>query len=244
MRVPFSIPVRGHVTAARGHMNFAWVHMNAARVLVTAGAVIAGVFAIAEAAHWKSSHRRLGDYEGAGGRRTRSTRPTSPAPAGSDQIIVVLGYANRGERPNGINRYRVRAGLRSIDSTARSSLLIFCGGAVTGRTPEAVILERFAREELGFTGRSVVEVQSTTTWENIGNAIPIIDRELTPATTISIVSNSHHAEKARDHLWQMRPDLARRLVRGGDYRFGEHPLVRPVAAVRGLIALNALDREN
>ena len=68
--------------------------------------------------------------------------------------------------------------------------------------------------------------------------------ELTPATTISIVSNSHPAEKARDHLWQMRPDLARRLVRGGDYRFGEHPLVKPIAAVRGLFALRALDREN
>lgn len=105
-------------------------------------------------------------------------------------------------------------------------------------------MESFAREELGFTDRSVLEAQSTTTWENIANALPIIDRELTPATTISIVSNSHHAEKARDHLWQMRPDLARRLVRGGDYRFGEHPLVKPIAAVRGLLALRAHDREN
>ncbi|WP_231939346.1 YdcF family protein [Brevibacterium siliguriense] len=227
------------------------------RVLVTAGAVLAGVFAFAEAAHWRSSHRRLGDFDPAHGRRSRSDHRTrlGAAPssrlgsetltsADSDQIIVVLGYANRGERPNGINRFRVSAGLRTIDPTARSSLLIFCGGAVTGRTPEALILERFAREELGFTGRSLVETQSTTTWENIANAIPIIDRELTPAATISIVSNSHHAEKARDHLCQMRPDLARRLVRGGDFRFGEHPLIKPIAAVRGLIALKALDREN
>ena len=42
----------------------------------------------------------------------------------------------------------------------------------------------------------------------------------------------------------MRPDLARRLVPGGDYRFGEHPLMKAVAAIRGLIALAALDREN
>ncbi|MCS4594969.1 YdcF family protein [Brevibacterium sediminis] len=219
-------------------------------------AVFAGVFAFAEAAHWRSSHRRLGDCDTSAGRRSRSDRWSSPGvraltaagrdetTADSDQIIIVLGYANRGQRPNGINRFRVRAGLRSIDPTARSTLLIFCGGAVTGRTPEALILERFARDELGFTGRAVLEEQSTTTWENIANAIPIIDRELTPATTISIVSNSHHAEKARDHLWQMRPDLARRLVRGGDYRFGEQPLVKPIAAVRGLLALRALDREN
>ncbi len=244
MRVPFSIPTRGHVTAALGRVYVARERVSVARVLVTAGVVLAGVFAVAEVAHWRSSHRRLGDYEGAGGHRARNAHLTGLTPTDSDQIIVVLGYANRGQRPNGINRFRVLAGLRSIDSRARSSLLIFCGGAVTGLTPEAVILERFAQEELGFTGRSVVETQSTTTWENIANAIPIIDRELTPATTISIVSNSHHAEKARDHLWQMRPDLARRLVRGGDYRFGEHPLVRPVAAVRGLLALDTLNREN
>lgn len=236
------------------------------RVLVSAGSVLAvcaGVFVFAEAAHWRSSHRRLGDCDVADPRRRRSSRCASRhtatmRTAGSDQIIVVLGYANRGQRPNGINRFRVRAGLRSnginrfrvcaglrsIDPRARSSLLIFCGGVVAGRTSEALIVESFAREELGFTVRTVREGQSTTTWENIANAIPIIDRELTPATTISIVSNSHHAEKARDHLWQMRPDLARRLVRGGDYRFGEHPLVKPIAAVRGLLALRALDRED
>ncbi|WP_432788927.1 YdcF family protein [Brevibacterium sp. K11IcPPYGO002] len=222
------------------------------RLLVSAGSVLAvsaGVFVFAEAAHWRSSHRRLGDYDVAGPRRRRSGRRASRhtetmRTAGSDQIIVVLGYANRGQRPNGINRFRARAGLRSIDPRAQSTLLIFCGGAVAGRTSEAHLVESFAREELGFTGRSVLEAQSTTTWENIANALPIIDRELTPATTISIVSNSHHAEKARDHLWQMRPDLARRLVRGGDYRFGEHPLVKPIAAVRGLLALRAHDREN
>lgn len=227
------------------------------RVLAgSALAVFAGVSAFAEAAHWRSSHRRLGDCDASGGQRPRSDRRSIPGvraltaagrdenTADSDQIIIVLGYANRGLRPNGINRFRVRAGLRSIVPAARSTLLIFCGGAVTGRTPEALILERFARDELGYTGRAVLEEQSITTWENIANAIPIIDRELTPATTISIVSNSHHAEKARDHLWQMRPDLARRLVRGGDYRFGEQPLVKPIAAVRGLLALRALDREN
>lgn len=156
------------------------------RVLVTAGAVFAGIFAFAEAAHWRSSHKRLGDHDVARGRRPWSDPRSSPGTGtltakDSDQIIVVLGYGNRGERPNGINRFRARAGLRSIDPMARSALLIFCGGAVTGRTSEAAILDRFAREELGFTGRSLVEDQSTTTWENIANAIPLIDRELTPS---------------------------------------------------------------
>lgn len=189
---------------------------------------VAGVFALAEITHWASSRRRLGTM--------RST-------AGSDQIIVVLGYGNRGERANGINRFRVRAGLRSIDPRARSAVVIFCGGAVAGRSAEAVILERYARRELGFTGRSLLETESTTTWENIANATSLIDAELKPCSLISIVSNSHHAEKARDHLWQMRPDLARLLVRGGDYRFGEQTFVKPVAAIRGLAALRELDRQ-
>lgn len=169
---------------------------------------------------------------------------TAEQVAGGDQIIVVLGYGNRGERANGINRFRVRAGLRTIDPRARSAVLILCGGAVAGRRPEAMILERFAREELGFTGRTLLETQSATTWENILNAIPLIDEELRAESTISIVSNSHHAEKARDHLWQLRPDLGRRLVRGGDYRCGELPVVKPIAAVRGLLALRELDRSN
>ena len=131
MRVPFSIPTRGHVTAALGRVYVARERVSVARVLVTAGVVLAGVFAVAEVAHWRSSHRRLGDYEGAGGHRARNAHLTGLTPTDSDQIIVVLGYANRGQRPNGINRFRVLAGLRSIDSRARSSLLIFCGGAVT-----------------------------------------------------------------------------------------------------------------
>ncbi|UVI34650.1 YdcF family protein [Brevibacterium spongiae] len=212
-----------------------------------AGAALASVIAFAEYTHWTSSHRRLGgtglSSGGPGHVRAGDVRPgDGRGMSGGGRIIVVLGYRNRGERANGINRFRVRAGLRTIDSQTRSAVLILCGGAVGGQTPEARILERFAREELGFTGRILLETQSMTTWQNIVNAIPLIDEELRPDSTISIVSNAHHAEKARDHLWQLRPDLARRLVRGGDYRFGEQPVVKPIAAVRGLLALRELDR--
>jgi hypothetical protein len=161
---------------------------------------------------------------------------------GSDQIVIVLGYRNPGERLNGINRFRVRAGLRTLDPETRSAVIIFCGGAVASAVPEAELLDDYAREELGFIGRSLLETSSESTWENIANVIELIDAELRPETSISIVSNSHHAEKARDHLWQMRPDLGCRLVRGGDYRFGELPLVKPIAAARGLLALREMDR--
>lgn len=202
-----------------------------ARGLVTGGLAVGGLAAVAafgEIAHLRSSRRRLGSLRTA---------------VGADQIIVVLGYRNPGRRANGLNRFRVRAGLRSIDAAARSAVIVFSGGPVAGPVPEAWVLERFAREELGYTGRTLVEAESETTWENIANAIPLIDEVLTADSVISIVSNSHHAEKARDHLWQLRPDLGRRLIRGADYRFGELPLVKPVAAARGLLALRKLDRE-
>lgn len=227
MRVPFSVPAAFSDTAlARSGRRGRTEAVLAATASACAG--LAGIFAFAEITHWASSRRRLGT--------TRST-------AGSDQIIVVLGYGNRGERANGINRFRVRAGVRSIDPRARSAVIIFCGGAVAGSSAEAVVLERFARRQLGFTGRSLLETESTTTWENIANATSLIDAELKPGSLISIVSNSHHAEKARDHLRQMRPDLARLLVRGGDYRFGEEPFAKPIAAIRGLAALRTLDRQ-
>nr|WP_209372552.1 YdcF family protein [Brevibacterium renqingii] len=190
--------------------------------------LLAAVFAFGEITHLRSSRRRLGT--------TRSS-------TGSDQIIVVLGFRNSGVRANWLNRFRVRAGLRSIDPTARSAVVVFCGGAVGGRVPEARLLERYAREELGYTGRVLLETDSATTWENIAEAVPLIDEVLRPDSTISIASNSHHAEKARDHLWQLRPDLGRRLVAGADYRFGELPFVKPIAAARGLLALRTLDRE-
>jgi hypothetical protein len=164
------------------------------------------------------------------------------AGSGSDQIILVLGFRNRGTKANGLNRFRVRAGLRSIDPAAGSPVVIFCGGSVVGAVPEARLLDDYARDELGFAGRSLLETESVSTWENIAKATALIDEVLLPEATICIVSNSHHAEKAREHLWQMRPDLGARLVRGADYRFGELPLVKPIAAARGLLALREMDR--
>lgn len=46
--------------------------------------------------------------------------------------VVVLGYRNRGARANYINRYRVRAGLRSLDPATDDSVLVLCGGTVAG----------------------------------------------------------------------------------------------------------------
>lgn len=180
------------------------------RGLIAAGASLAVVLAVGEVTHWRASHRRLGDG-------TRSART---------EAIVVLGYKNRGGRANYVNRHRVRAAVRSIDPMVGETVLVFCGGPVAGSIPEADLMMEFARRALGYRGPAKLDRTSLSTWDNIRNAIPLVET----ADTIKIVSDSMHAEKARAYLWRLRPDLARRLVRGADYRLGEVIFVKPLAA--------------
>ncbi|GAA5150819.1 hypothetical protein GCM10025768_16370 [Microbacterium pseudoresistens] len=176
-----------------------------------------GLVAWAEWVDARSSRRMLGT--GARGRHDALRR----------EAVVVLGYGNRGPRANLINRFRVRAGLRSIDPAAESTLVL-CGGTVEGPEPEAVILARFARDECGYTGALVLETESRSTWQNIRNAIPLIE----DADAIKIVSNAPHALVGREYLHRLRPDLAARLVAGEEHRLGEVVPIKIVAALRML----------
>jgi hypothetical protein len=181
--------------------------MRPAGVVVTA-AVVAGAFAWSEWVHWRASTRRLGD------------RPPSPG----REAILVLGYRNRDTRANSINRHRVRVALRSLDPHASESVLVFCGGAIGGAAPEADLLLRHARDHCGYAGPYLLDRTSRTTWENIRNSVD----SLSAFDTIKIASDGLHAERARAHLWTLRPELGRRLVRAEDYRFGERPVVKLV----------------
>lgn len=174
-----------------------------------------------EVTHWRASHRRLG---------------AAPA-TGVGEAVVVLGYRNRGRRANVVNRWRVRAGLRSVEGDA---LLVLSGGAVAGQRPEAELMAAYARDGCGYRGPLVVDGESRSTWQNVANVIPLIEG----AGRIKIVSHSLHAEKAREYLWRQRPDLATRLVRGRDYRLGEWLLVKPALAVLGLRNLWRLQAGN
>ncbi|MER6767482.1 MULTISPECIES: YdcF family protein [Amycolatopsis] len=165
----------------------------------------------AEWEHWRSSRRGMGDR---------------PGTAGTGEAVVVLGYRNGGSRANFVNRWRVRAAVRS--QAPGLSRLVLCGGAVGGAEAEAVLMARYARA-YGYRGELVLETESRSTWENVLGAVPLIE----DADRIKIVSNSLHAEKARHYLRKQRPDLAERLVPAADYRFGELLAVKPVLAVLG-----------
>ena len=173
-----------------------------------------GILAWGEFEHWRSSRRRLG---------------TRPGRDGTGEAIVVMGFRNRGTRANTLNRWRVRAALRSRQPGSGPSRLVLSGGPVGGPVPEAELMACYAREERGYPGVLITELTSRSTWENVRNAIPYIE----DADRIKFVSNSLHAEQGRVYLRQLRPDLAERLVPAADYRFGELTLLKPVLAAVG-----------
>lgn len=177
-------------------------------------AVVSAVLVAGEAYDWRESHRALGRAAGPGDR----------------EVVVVLGYRNRGPRPNVVNRQRVRAGLRSVDPDADTTL-VMSGGAVACAVPEAQVMAAYARS-LGYRGRLLVETESRSTWENIQNVVPVLEG----ADRIKIVSTAAHASRAREMLRAVRPDLADRMVRGREHRTGELTLLKPAMPV---IALRA-----
>ncbi|ROP63483.1 uncharacterized SAM-binding protein YcdF (DUF218 family) [Curtobacterium sp. ZW137] len=166
--------------------------------------------------------------------RTRRLGPTPRVRSGPG-AVVVLGFANRGMRANVVNRWRARMAVRSA-GTSDAVTIITSGGPVRGEAPEASVLAQYLRDELGWTGSLLQETESRSTWDNVRNIIPMIES----AEWIVFASNGLHAEKAREYLRRQRPDLADRLVIGGEYRFGEMILLKPLFAVVGLRKLRHL----
>jgi uncharacterized SAM-binding protein YcdF (DUF218 family) len=158
--------------------------------------------------------------------------------SGGDSLaVVVLGYRNPQATANFINRWRVRAGIRSIAADgARGTRVIFSGGPTSGGAAEAQLMADYAKSVLAFDGPVLLEDKSTTTWENITNVIPLLE----DVDRIKIASQPAHALKARAYLRRQRPDLAKRLVPADDYRLGEWTAVKPLLALYGLWTLRGL----
>ena len=166
----------------------------------------------------------------------RWSRSALGTAAGQREAVVALGFRNRGARANLVNRWRVRAALRSVDP-AKDTLLVFSGGPVGSDVPEARIMAAYAAE-LGYAGPVVLEETSRTTWENVSHVVPLVE----DVDTIKLVSQPSHALKARVYLRRQRPDLAERLTPGRDHVLGEWLPAKPVLAVHGLLSLRTLRR--
>ncbi|MEU0144332.1 YdcF family protein [Streptomyces sp. NPDC006288] len=156
---------------------------------------------------------------------------------GASEAVVVLGYRNPQPTANFVNRWRVRAGVRSVAADdARGTRVIFSGGETTAGAAEARLMTNYAKSALAFDGTVLLEDRSTTTWENMTNVIPLLE----DVDRIKIVSQPAHALKARAYLRRQRPDLAEKLVRADDYRLGEWILAKPLLALYGLWTLRGL----
>lgn len=185
------------------------------------GLAIAGVTALAwgEWLNWRWSRTLVGKRGGA------------------STAVVVLGYRNPQATANPINRWRVRAGIRSSAAdAAQGTYVIFSGGATGSGGTEAQLMADYAKSVLEFDGTVLLEDQSATTWENITNVIPLLE----DVDRIKIASQPAHALKARAYVRRQRPDLAERLVRADDYRPGEWTVVKPLLALYGLWTLRGL----
>ncbi|MFI5963840.1 YdcF family protein [Streptomyces asoensis] len=159
---------------------------------------------------------------------------------GATEAVVVLGYRNPRSTANFVNRWRVRAGIRSVSADGgKGTLVIFSGGATGSHGAEAQLMADYANSVLGFDGPVLLEDQSATTWENITNVIPLLE----DVDRIKIVSQPAHALKARAYLRRQRPDLAEKLVRADDYRPGEWMIGKPLLASYGLWTLRGLQAE-
>ncbi|WP_186377106.1 YdcF family protein [Curtobacterium pusillum] len=162
--------------------------------------------------------------------------PRAPRAPGA---VVVLGFQNRGDRINVVNRWRARIAVRTAREAERrgaSATIICSGGAAHGTLPEAELLAGYLRGSLGWSGPVLVESESTSTWENVRNVVPLLG----DARWVAFASNGLYAEKARVYLRRQRPDLGRLLVRADDYRLGEMLFIKPVFAAVGLWKLRAV----
>lgn len=170
----------------------------------------------------------------------RWSRALVGSSTGATEAVVVLGYRNPQATANFINRWRVRAGIRSIAADgARGTRVIFSGGATSNGAAEAQLMADYAKSVLEFDGMVLLEDQSATTWENITNVIPLLE----DVDRIKIASQPAHALKARAYLRRQRPDLAERLVRADAYRPGEWLVGKPLLALYGLWTLRGLTAE-
>jgi uncharacterized SAM-binding protein YcdF (DUF218 family) len=140
--------------------------------------------------------------------------------------VVVLGHpARRNGRPHPVQRARVRAGV-TVFRAVHADRLVMCGGARKNATVEADVMVALARE-LGVDAAALVaERTSTTTWQNVREAAPLVR----DCAAVHLVSQPLHAARARRYwLAQFPEDADRVFVTLGDVKTNWW-IAAPVAA--------------
>lgn len=175
-----------------------------------------GAVAASELLHWSASRWDL----------------AAPAPSGPCALIV-LGYpTKRSGELRAVQRWRVEMAKRALDRLS-AELVVFSGSASRGRPAEGDAMAAYA-EVLGVPARLIAtESRASTTWENVEFSMPLLEN----FDRLAFVSDPLHAARARRYLRAQRPELARRLVSAGEYRFLERWWLKVPAAGYELLEL-------
>lgn len=163
-------------------------------------------------------------------------------PAGGSRGIVVLGFpcaADGSVRP--IQRWRVDIALRTLGTPRASDRVVFTGAPQRASVTEAAAMAAYASARGLPADLAAIEDRSHSTWENVANALPMVEH----LDTIAFASDPLHAARARRYAQRQRPDLMARVTSADDYRPGEHAWLKIATAayelgmaVRGRVARN------
>jgi uncharacterized SAM-binding protein YcdF (DUF218 family) len=110
-------------------------------------------------------------------------------------VVLVPGY---GGRFRGVERWRMQVAERTLRVHGGGRLI------VSGHRGEAQRLAAMTASQ-----DVIIEPTARSTWENIERSIPFLEA----APRIAVATDRFHERVAASYLRQLRPDLARRLVR-------------------------------
>jgi vancomycin permeability regulator SanA len=118
-------------------------------------------------------------------------------------VVLVLGYPTEDDGSlSSVQRVRVEAGVMAYRAR-NCQKLVLSGGAVANQYIEAERMASFAQELGVAKDHIVVEGRSRNTWENIGCSLSYLQK----ADSITIVSDSLHAKRAKRYLCKQQPFL-------------------------------------
>jgi uncharacterized SAM-binding protein YcdF (DUF218 family) len=154
-------------------------------------------------------------------------------PVSRTAAVVVLGFpSRRNGRPHPVQEWRVKLALLTT-STHDAQKVVFSGGSPKGGRPEAKVMADMAGVVMGRTSGAgvtsvLVETESTSTWENVYFAAPMVeDHEI-----VILVSDPIHAARARQYWIEQRPkDVGRIFVTDCSPRFTGWWMKIPTAVI-------------
>ncbi len=115
----------------------------------------------------------------------------------SAQVVIVLGCKVNGEMPSQMLRFRLEAALNRLQDTP-DSVAILCGGQGPEEDiTEAQCMKRWLMEQGIDESRLIEEGRSTSTRENIRNAVEILKKDFPNKKEVVVVSTGFHLYRGK-----------------------------------------------